>query len=139
MKKEELSAHDSELCERAREACGNSYAPFSNFRVGAAVRLRSGAILTAANQESEVLPAGMCAERIVLSWAQANHADDPVEALAVVSASGDRECSPCGICRQTLLDTQRRQLSPIKVLMCGEDSVSIVNSAEELLPYSFAL
>ncbi len=139
MKKSELSTHDRELCEKAQKACENSYAPFSNFRVGAAVRLRSGAILTAANQESEVLPAGMCAERIVLSWCQANHAGDPVEAMAVASVPSDKECSPCGICRQTLLDTQRRQGVAIRVLMCSDSTVSVVDSAEDLLPFSFAL
>ena len=135
----EMSADDRELCERAREACGGAYAPYSNFRVGAAARLRSGRIMTGSNQESEVFPAGMCAERTLLFHWQARHSNDPIETLAIASIPGVRECYPCGQCRQIILDSERRQASPIRVIMCSDTSASVVASAKDLLPFGFEL
>ena len=80
-----LSAADRELIAEAQKATEKAYAAYSNFKVGAAVRLRSGKILHGANSESEVFPSGLCAERSVLYYVEANHADDPVEALAIAS------------------------------------------------------
>ncbi len=135
----EMSAPDRELCDRATEACGGAFAPYSNFRVGAAARLRSGRILTGSNQESEVFPATMCAERTLLFNWQANHSGDPIEAFAIASVPGERECYPCGQCRQVLLDVERRQGSPIRVIMCSDTTASVVGSAADLLPFQFAL
>jgi cytidine deaminase len=135
----EMPEADRELCDRAREACGDAHAPYSNFRVGAAARLRSGLILTGANQESEVFPATMCAERTLLFHWQANHAGDPIETLAIASIPGERECYPCGQCRQVILDTERRQGSPIRVIMCSDTTASAVDSAIRLLPFTFSL
>lgn len=137
--REAMSAADRELCDRALEACGSAHAPYSGFRVGAAARLRSGRIIAGSNQESEVFPAGMCAERTLLFHWQAHHADDPIEAFAVASIPGERECYPCGQCRQVLLDTERRQGSPIRIIMCGEATASVVRSAKDLLPFQFSL
>ncbi|MDR2890702.1 MAG: cytidine deaminase [Alistipes sp.] len=159
---------DGELCARAKEACGSAFAPYSGFRVGAAARLRSGLILTGSNQESEVFPAGMCAERTLLFHWQAHHSGsggsdvgagggtgangdfgdpqnaseatlDPIETIAIASIPGERECYPCGQCRQLLLDTERRQQSPIRIIMCGDATASAVGSARELLPFQFEL
>ncbi len=80
----------------AEAATAGAHAPYSRFRVGAAARLRSGRILRAANFESEVYPAGLCAERSLLFYLEANHADDPIEALAIASDPSERECYPCG-------------------------------------------
>lgn len=137
--REAMSEADRELIVRATEACGEAWAPFSHFRVGAATRLKSGKILTGANQESEVFPAGMCAERTLLFHWQAHHSGDPIETLAIASIPGERECSPCGQCRQVILDTERRQGSPIRVIMCGDSSASVVGSAADLLPFGFKL
>jgi cytidine deaminase len=135
----EMSAPDRELADRAVEACGGAWAPYSRFRVGAAARLRSGVVLTGANQESEVFPAGMCAERTLLFTWQTHHPDDPIEALAIASVPGTRECYPCGQCRQILLDTERRQGSPIRIVMCSETTASAVASARDLMPFQFTL
>jgi cytidine deaminase len=135
----EMTEADRELADRAMKACGDAYAPWSNFRVGAAARLKSGRIMTGSNQESEVFPAGMCAERTLLFHWQARHAGDPIEALAIASIPGARECYPCGQCRQVILDTERRQGSPIRVIMCSETTASIVDSAKNLLPFQFSL
>lgn len=135
----EMTDADRELCDRATRACGDAYAPYSQFRVGAAARLRSGRILEGSNQESEVFPAGMCAERTLLFHWQACHSADPIEALAIASIPGERECYPCGQCRQVLLDTERRQGSPIRIIMCSADTASAVVSAKYLLPFQFEL
>lgn len=107
--------------------------------MGAAARLASGRIVTGANIESEVFPSGLCAERTLLYHCQANHADDPVTALAIASRPSQRECYPCGGCRQTLLDTERRQKLPIRIIMTGGGTASVVDSAERLLPFTFEL
>jgi cytidine deaminase len=135
----ELPTAERELVERAREACGSAYAIYSNFRVGATARLRSGAILSGANQESEVFPAGLCAERTMLFDWMAHHSDDPIEVLAIASVPAERECYPCGQCRQVLLDVERRQGSPIRIIMASDTSASVVSTARDLLPFQFVL
>lgn len=136
---EELSAEDRVLVEEAQKATQKAYAPYSHFQVGAAARLRSGLILHGSNSESEVFPAGLCAERSLLFYAQANYADDPIVALAIASDPSERECYPCGQCRQVLVDVERRQQSPIRVIMFGGGSASVVRSTELLLPFTFIL
>ena len=91
-----LSEADRTLVAEAGRATANAHAPYSRFRVGAAARLRSGRIICGSNIESEVYPAGLCAERTLLFYAQANYADDPVETLAIASVPSERECYPCG-------------------------------------------
>lgn len=135
----EMGAEDQELVQRAKEACETAYAPYSKFHVGAAARLRSGKIITGSNQESEVFPAGVCAERSLLYYHQAHHADDPIVALAIASMPDERECYPCGICRQVINDTQSRQGSPIRVIMSGRDSATAIDTAQKLLPFTFKL
>lgn len=136
---ESLPKADKELVQAARKATEKAFAPYSKFRVGAAALLRSGEVVSAANCESEVYPSGMCAERVLLYHLQINHADDPIVAFAIASVPAERECYPCGSCRQTLLDAQKRQQSPIRIIMSSAESATIVDSAEELLPFSFKL
>lgn len=130
---------DRKLVEEAQRATANAHAPYSNFHVGAAARLRSGKILYGSNFESEVYPAGLCAERSLLFYAQANYAGDPIEALAIASTPAERECYPCGQCRQVLIDVERRQKSPMRVIMSGNGTATAVCSAELLLPFTFIL
>lgn len=136
---ESLPKADQELVQAARKATEKAFAPYSEFRVGAAALLRSGEVVSAANCESEVYPSGLCAERVLLYNLQINHADDPIVAFAIASVPAERECYPCGSCRQTLLDAQKRQQSPIRIIMSSAESATVVDSAEELLPFSFKL
>lgn len=136
---ESLPKADKELIEAARKATEKAFAPYSEFRVGAAALLHSGEVVSAANCESEVYPSGLCAERVLLYNLQINHADDPIVAFAIASVPAERECYPCGSCRQTLLDAQKRQQSPIRIIMSSAESATVVDSAEELLPFSFKL
>ena len=86
-----------------------------------------------------VYPAGLCAERSLMFYAQANYADDPIETMAIASNPSERECYPCGQCRQVMVDVERRQGSPMRVLMSGHGTVTAVDSASKLLPFTFIL
>lgn len=134
-----LPEADRKLVAEAERATANAHAPYSKFRVGAAARLRSGRILYGSNFESEVYPAGLCAERSLLFYAEANYADDPIETLAIASDPSERECYPCGQCRQVMVDVERRQKSPMRVVMSGHGTASVVESASLLLPFTFSL
>ena len=136
---DELSPAEQEVVQAAFGATSKAYAPFSGFKVGAAIRLRSGKIHTAANCESEVFPSGLCAERSLLYSYATNHADDVIELMAIASDPSERECYPCGACRQVMLDAERRQQSPIRIIMAGGGTASVVESAEVLLPFTFKL
>ncbi len=136
---DEMSQSDRELVESARRAAEGSFSPYSNFKVGAALRLLSGEILTGANVESEVFPQGMCAERTLLYYASASYGAETIESFAVSSISSDDECYPCGACRQTLVDAESRQGSSIRVIMAGSHSATVVESASLLLPFTFKL
>lgn len=136
---DELGELDRDLVTEAEEATKTANAPYSNFHVGAAVRLKSGRTLHASNFESEVYPAGLCAERSLLFYVEANYANDPIEALAIASVPSERECYPCGQCRQVIVDVERRQQSPIRVIMSGNGTATVVDSAEKLLPFTFKL
>jgi cytidine deaminase len=135
----QMEGDDIALIREAEEATKNAHAPYSSFHVGAAVRLKSGRTLHASNFESEVYPAGLCAERSLLFYVEANHSDDTIEALAIASVPSERECYPCGQCRQVIVDVERRQKSPIRVIMSGAGSATVVDSAEKLLPFTFKL
>lgn len=96
-------------------------------------------ILYGSNFESEVYPAGLCAERTLMFYAQANYADDPIETLAIASDPSERECYPCGQCRQVMVDVERRQGAPMRVVMSGGGTATAVDSAALLLPFTFVL
>jgi cytidine deaminase len=81
----------------------------------------------------------MCAERSLLYFYSTNYASLPIEVLAIASDTSDGECYPCGGCRQTLLDVERRQAKPMRIIMSDGRSASVVGSAADLLPFSFTL
>lgn len=138
---DELNTADRELVERALEATKGSYAPYSNFYVGAALHLADDTIVIGANQENAAFPSGLCAERTALFAAQANYPDQPVVALAIAArnANGllDEPVSPCGACRQVILGVEDRYKQPIRVLLYGKKGVYCLQSATDLLPFSF--
>ena len=125
----EMPEDEQRLVEQAELACATAHAPYSNFHVGAAALLESGRVVIGSNQESEVYPAGICAERNLLFHHQALSPDDRIVKLAIASDPSQRECYPCGGCRQVILDVERRQGSPIRVIMSGNGTASIVESA----------
>ena len=135
-----LSEIDTKLVDKARDALKNSYAPYSNFHVASAVLLNNDEIIVSTNQESEVFPSGICAERSLLYYVQSNFSEYKILTMAIVSDSklGD-ECYPCGACRQTMCDTEKRNGNDIKIIMVGKDSVTMIDSAKQLLPFTFNL
>lgn len=135
----EMAHEDLELVEAAQRACEKAIANYSNFHVGAAARLESGRILTGSNIESEVYPAGLCAERTLLYHHQASTPEDRIVALAIASSPSHRECYPCGQCRQVLHDVEKRQGLNFRVIMSGAGSATVVEKASDLLPFTFIL
>ncbi len=139
-----LDPSDALLMEAALEATGHAYAPYSKFKVGAAVRLSNGQILSGSNQENASYPAGICAERVVLSSASASFPGNAVTSLALTyvneRAASDHPISPCGICRQTLAEYEQRFSQPIRLILGGiSGEIYIVNRATDLLPFAFSM
>lgn len=140
----ELVSNDTELVKKAFEICENAYAPYSQFHVGAAVRLNSGEVVTGSNQENIAYPSGLCAERVALFYVGANFPNASVETICIV-AKGDllpkeKILSPCGGCRQVMLETETRQKKAFRVILVSQNGVTIIfNSAEDLLPLAFGI
>ena len=138
---EECSEIEKKLIVAAKNATNNSYAPYSEFKVGAAALLANGEILTGNNQENAAYPSGLCAERAAVFYANGKYPDQRIEAIAITAWSKGNftkdVITPCGACRQVLLEAENRFHSPMKVLMCSEKTVYIVNSLKDLLPLSF--
>lgn len=136
----ELPDEELPLMQAAIQATGQAYAPYSNFHVGAAALLENGIIITGSNQENAAYPSGLCAERVALFNAGHQYPDVPVVALAIAAATNGRQVesiSPCGACRQVLLEAEQRHGKPMKVLLCGTKEVMVATSAESLLPLCF--
>ena len=133
----ELSAEDLALTDAALEATRRSYAPYSRFHVGAAALLENGIVVTGTNQENVASPSGLCAERTTLFYANSQYPDVPVVALAIASPDTEGILSPCGACRQVMLETEKRFGKPMRVLLCGAEEVIVVESARDLLPFAF--
>ena len=139
---DELPQNDANLLNAAIEALNGSYAPYSNFNVGAAVLLDNGVIVKGANQENIAYPSGLCAERTALFSAHANYPDNKVVSIALTSSQNGLLLAtppfPCGACRQVMAQTQTRNGSPLKIIIGGSDKILVFNSVESLLPFIFA-
>lgn len=137
----ECSEMEKKLIEAAKEATKKAYVPYSGFRVGAAVLLDNGEILSGNNQENAAYPSGLCAERTTVFFANATYPDRKIEAIAVVAWHKGHftndVITPCGGCRQVLLETEKRFNAPMKILMYGNETVYMLESAKDLLPLSF--
>ena len=137
---EELTENELNLIEVAKVATSQAYAPYSKFHVGAAVLLENGKIVSGSNQENIAYPSGMCAERVVLFHANHQYPFIPIMMLAIAAKEGDvfvEKISPCGACRQVLLETEKRYGKPIKLLLYGREETLVIESAASLLPLCF--
>jgi len=139
----ELPAVDAALLAAARDAVRGAHAPYSHFRVGAAVRLAGDKVVQGSNQENASFPLGLCAERVALAAASALYPQEAVEAIAVSyvngSAASDVPVSPCGICRQVLAEYEAKGGKPIRVILGGQEGpVYVLTGATQLLPLSFS-
>src|ERR1700735_457318 len=138
----ELPAGDAVLLAKAREATRDAYAPYSHFRVGAVARLQNGEIITGTNQENASFPAGICAERTLMSAASALYPGIPIDTLAISydneHGPSDRPISPCGICRQSLQEFEQRTGKPVRLILGGQEGkIFVIPRASLLLPLAF--
>ncbi len=139
---QDLSESDQVLVSAANAALSRAYAPYSKFRVGASILLQSGIIIEGNNQENIAYPSGLCAERVALFYAGANHPNDPILKICIVAqgdlTSTDSYVSPCGPCRQVMLESASRQTEPIEVLLVQKSGeVLLLDSVQNLLPFGF--
>lgn len=140
---DELTAEEQHLLQMAIAATDRSYAPYSHFRVGAAVRLANGIELSGSNQENAAYPSGLCAERTTLFYAGAQYPDEPVRMLAIAARGTDGELTfeptgPCGACRQVIVESETRAGGPIRILLYGRKCIYIVEGIRALLPLCFS-
>lgn len=140
-KYEELTDEEKFLVDSAREATSNSYSPYSRFAVGAAIRLEDGTVIKGANQENAAFPVTMCAERSAIFNAQSNFPQLAITHLAVCAKNANgfmqNPVSLCGSCRQAILEMEHRYKRKIRIYLCGESCIYVLNGIENLLPLSF--
>jgi len=138
-----LEDRDRELLKRAHEAASVAYAPYSDFKVGSAIRLVNGEIVIGSNQENIAYPSGLCGERVALFSAGALFPKEEIDTIAIVSPSpiaNELAFLPCGSCRQVLLESESRQYSPIRIILQARDeSVMVSESAINLMPFAFTV
>lgn len=137
----ELSADDRELVDHALHMSKTSYSPYSHFQVGAALRLADGRIFGGSNQENAAFPSGLCAERTAFFAASANAPEVPPVAIAIAAQTQGQflaqPITPCGSCRQALLEAEVRFHQPIRVILYGTEACYVVPSMRNLLPLTF--
>ncbi len=139
---EALGADDLALLKAAFQAVDTAFAPYSKFKVGAAARLSNGQIILGSNQESASYPVGICAERTLLNSIGSQYPNETIQAIAISyipnGVESDHPLSPCGMCRQSLLDYEIRYKSPIKLILAGKiGKVILIPSASNMIPFGF--
>ena len=138
---EELSEDDQRLVNKAIEATRNSYAPYSNFHVGACLRTADGMEMIDANQENAAFPSGLCAERSAIFAAQSQHPESAIVALAIAARNEEglmaTPVSPCGACRQVILEMEDRYQCDVKILLYGTEGIYVIPNVKTLLPLHF--
>lgn len=139
----DLSDDDQQLLQRAKEQVAHAYAPYSKFKVGAAIRLADGKILTGSNLENAAYPMCLCAEQTAMGAAASRFPNVPVVSLAVTVENEqlviDQPAGPCGACRQIISEAEDRYGQPISIIMRGATGpIFKVESAKALLPVSFS-
>ncbi len=140
---EVLSKQEQELVALSRQMCDQAYAPYSAFYVGAAVLLENGEVVKGSNQENGAYPSGLCAERVAAFAASAMFPGMPMKVMAVSARSNrmkiDKPVSPCGACRQVLLEYELAQEAPMKILLTTEaGSITVIDQVRDLLPLAFS-
>ena len=138
---DEMDAADRMLVEEAIEAQKGSYAPYSNFNVGAAVLLEDGTVVRGSNQENAAYPSGLCAERTAIFAASANHPGKAMLAIAIVGgfdhAVAATPCTPCGACRQVMAEYQTLSGKPMRIIMYGTERAWKFDRVDDILPFIF--
>ena len=137
-----LTKDRQSLVELARRAALSAYAPYSGFKVGAAVLMSDGTVYTGNNQENAAYGQSVCAERVALLYAQAQKPGVAPEAVAIAAIENGclttSPVTPCGACRQVFAETEQRYGRPVEILMTGKDVILSADSASDLLPCAFS-
>ena len=133
----ELDRDDLKLLEAAYDAASASYAPYSKFNVGAALLLDNGEVVCGCNQENSAFPSGLCAERVALFHAGAKYPKAKILAIAVTAIQALEPTYPCGACRQVMVESEKRSKGPIKLIIGGKESVLVMKSCSDILPFAF--
>lgn len=138
----ELSSEDKLIMDKAFEAKMSSYAPYSEFNVGAAILLDNNKIILGSNQENAAYPSGMCAERVAVWKAGSEYPNIKIKKIAITASSPNitvnKPVGPCGACRQSLLEYEVKQKSPFEIIFMGETGQVVkTESIVALLPFSF--
>ena len=138
---DQLDPRDRELAEAAIEATKGSYAPYSHFNVGAAVRLDNGEIIKGSNQENAAYPSGICAERTAMFAAGAKYPDKDMRSIAIAGGVygklGKHPATPCGACRQVMAQYQTKAGKPLSVIMVADGKIWKFEKVDDLLPMIF--
>lgn len=139
---DDLNEADAWLVNEAREVTNAAYAPYSNFNVGAVAKLINGQIVAGTNQENASYPVSICAERVLLSSAASLYPGVAIDTMAIsynnINGQSSHPISPCGMCRQSLVEYEERVKQPIRLLLSGLDGkVFVIEKANSLLPLSF--
>ncbi len=138
---DELPADETYLLKKARQAAQKSYSPYSNFKVGAAVLLQNGEVITGNNQENAAYPSGLCAERTAIFWANSQYPDVAITKLVITAFKNGETVpnpvAPCGSCRQVMIETETRFNTPIKTILDSSNEVWVIEKAGDLLPIFF--
>ncbi len=139
---QEMDKEKSELAAESIKAAKKAYAPYSKFHVGAAVLMENGEIISGNNQENAAYPSGTCAERVAIFYASALQPGKRIKAIAVYAegeeSTYEEPVTPCGSCRQVLLEYENRQGINIPVIMTGVNGkVLEAPSISSLLPLAF--
>ena len=138
---EELDAAKQNLINKAKEQVVKAYAPYSGFHVGAAIELENTEIFAGNNQENSAYPSGLCAERVAMFYANAQYPDVPVKTIAIAAYTNgkflEQPVTPCGSCRQVLLETEMRFEKDISILLYGTNETYLIENVRQLLPLCF--
>lgn len=139
---EELNESDRQLLQLAKEAVHTSYAPYSKFHVGCALRLNNGVIVKGSNQENIAYPSGLCAERVAIFSAGASFPNEPVHSIAItVKADGYEVNEPimsCGACLQSMSEFEIKSKQPMRIILKGETGVIYVaEGLRTFMPFMF--
>ncbi len=139
---DDLNERDRTLLQEARQHTRSAYAPYSRFLVAAVARTINGKIVRGTNQENASYPVGICAERVLLSTLSSICPDEPVDTIAISYQNLDGEsnnpASPCGLCRQSLVEYEYRLHHPIRLILAGQEGkILVLKNAKDLLPFTF--
>lgn len=140
---DEIDDEMKNLIEEAKKATYRSYSPYSHFKVGAALVMENGVVVTGSNQENAAYPSGLCAERTAIFAAQSQYPDSPIRRLVIVGRDTHDEwtkavCAPCGACRQVILEAEMRGKQKIEIILPCQDGIFVFNGISTLLPFGFS-